>query len=84
MQRLPSQEVLAFFVGCPSVAICLVVRGAFPENEAPSGYRKTYGGHYFGAILNVKGFHGIDERLGTKDLNRMIRLYEQLLQLTPP
>ncbi|MFN5361314.1 MAG: M20/M25/M40 family metallo-hydrolase [Bacteroidota bacterium] len=34
----------------------------------------------FSAIQNMKGFHGIDERIGIKDLDRMIWFYKQLLQ----
>jgi len=31
-------------------------------------------------VQDVKGFHGIDERIGVNDLNRMIYFYQQLLQ----
>lgn len=33
----------------------------------------------FSAVQDVKGFHGIDERIGKSDLNRMIFFYNQLL-----
>ncbi|MFM7358254.1 MAG: peptidase dimerization domain-containing protein, partial [Sediminibacterium sp.] len=35
----------------------------------------------FAPIQNVKGFHGIDERIGIKDLDRMIWFYQELLRL---
>lgn len=35
----------------------------------------------FSAIQNMKGFHGIDERVGIKDLDRMIWFYRELLQI---
>jgi carboxypeptidase PM20D1 len=35
----------------------------------------------FSAIQNMKGFHGIDERIGIKDLDRMIWFYQELLRL---
>jgi hypothetical protein len=31
-------------------------------------------------MQNVKGFHGIDERLGKEDLNRMIIFYKLFIQ----
>ena len=34
----------------------------------------------FSAIQNMKGFHGIDERIGIKDLDRMIWFYQELLR----
>lgn len=34
----------------------------------------------FSAVQDVKGFHGIDERIGITDLHRMIYFYQQLLQ----
>ena len=34
----------------------------------------------FSAVQDVKGFHGIDERIGITDLNRMIYFYQQLIQ----
>lgn len=34
----------------------------------------------FSAVQDVKGFHGIDERIGISDLNRMIYFYQQLIQ----
>ncbi len=33
----------------------------------------------FSAVQDVKGFHGIDERIGKTDLNRMIFFYNQLI-----
>ncbi len=33
----------------------------------------------FSAVQDVKGFHGIDERIGKSDLNRMIFFYNQLI-----
>ncbi len=33
----------------------------------------------FSAVQDVKGFHGIDERIGKADLNRMIFFYNQLI-----
>jgi len=33
----------------------------------------------FSAVQDVKGFHGIDERIGKNDLNRMIFFYNQLI-----
>jgi len=33
----------------------------------------------FSPVQDVKGFHGIDERIGKSDLNRMIFFYNQLL-----
>ena len=34
----------------------------------------------FSPMQNVKGFHGIDERLGKEDLNRMITFYKLFIQ----
>jgi carboxypeptidase PM20D1 len=34
----------------------------------------------FSAVQDVKGFHGIDERIGITDLNRMIFFYNQLIK----
>ncbi len=34
----------------------------------------------FSAVQDVKGFHGIDERIGIKDLQRMIYFYKELLK----
>jgi carboxypeptidase PM20D1 len=34
----------------------------------------------FSAVQDVKGFHGIDERIGITDLHRMIYFYQQLIQ----
>ena len=34
----------------------------------------------FSALQNMKGFHGIDERIGIKDLDRMIWFYQQVIQ----
>jgi carboxypeptidase PM20D1 len=34
----------------------------------------------FSAVQNIKGFHGIDERIGIKDLDRMIWFYQQVIQ----
>lgn len=34
----------------------------------------------FSALQNMKGFHGIDERIGIEDLNRMIWFYQQVIQ----
>jgi carboxypeptidase PM20D1 len=34
----------------------------------------------FAPFMDVKGFHGIDERLGISDLNRMINFYKALLK----
>jgi acetylornithine deacetylase/succinyl-diaminopimelate desuccinylase-like protein len=31
-------------------------------------------------MQNVKGFHGIDERVGISDLNRTIGFYKQLIK----
>jgi len=33
----------------------------------------------FTPMQNVKGFHGIDERIGTEDLNRMITFYKKII-----
>ena len=33
----------------------------------------------FSAVQDVKGFHGIDERIGKSDLNRMIQFYRSLI-----
>jgi len=34
----------------------------------------------FSAVQDVKGFHGIDERIGIKDLQRMIYFYKEFLK----
>ena len=34
----------------------------------------------FSAVQDMKGFHGIDERIGKSDLNRMIYFYQQLIK----
>ena len=34
----------------------------------------------FSAVQDVKGFHGIDERIGVQDLHRMIYFYKELLK----
>jgi carboxypeptidase PM20D1 len=36
----------------------------------------------FAAVQDVKGFHGIDERIGITDLHRTIHFYSQLIQST--
>jgi acetylornithine deacetylase/succinyl-diaminopimelate desuccinylase-like protein len=34
----------------------------------------------FTPIQNVKGFHGIDERIGITDLNRTVGFYKQIIK----
>jgi carboxypeptidase PM20D1 len=34
----------------------------------------------FAPVINVKGFHGIDERIGISDLNRTVGFYKQIIK----
>jgi len=34
----------------------------------------------FSAVQDTKGFHGIDERIGKSDLNRMVGFYRMLVK----
>ena len=34
----------------------------------------------FAPVINVKGFHGIDERIGVADLKRLIFFYQIIIQ----
>ena len=34
----------------------------------------------FSAVQDTKGFHGIDERIGKSDLNRMVGFYRMLIK----